>query len=113
MKKLFISLLLVTSNTWATECKTTTVSIERNGKIESESATVCKEGSPIERKIYVGDIILENEVGKSKVSEYFIYRNTKCRMFTEHTAKNKELRIYHGVICQINNKEDWLVIDKW
>lgn len=114
MKKFVYLLLLVSLTALADECKVTTVTIERNGKVESETATVCKEGQPIDTKIRIGDTILESEVGRSKMDKYFTYRNSRCRMFTEHMAKDKLLRVYHGVICQIDNSEtNWIVIDKW
>jgi hypothetical protein len=35
-------------------------------------------------------------------------------MFIEHTAQNKEMKIYHGVICQLDGSDtNWLVVDKW
>jgi len=116
--KYFTILVLVAglgycSASHADECKTTKVTIERNGKVESETATICKEGDPIDTKVHVGDTILESEVSKTNLDKYFTYHNTKCRIFSEHTVLNKELRDYYGVICQINNGDNWIVVDKW
>jgi len=113
MKKYLILLMLVSAQAYATNCKVTTVQIENDGRFQTETATVCKEGADI-RKIKVGDIILEIEVGKSKIDKVFNYRNSQCKMFTESAVKNSELRVYHGVMCQLdNNKANWLVVDKW
>ena len=114
MKYLIATLLFLSHTAWASDCKTTTVTIEKDGKVSSETATVCKEGNPIDRTVKVGDVILESEVGESKVTKYFNYNNTRCRMFKEHTAKDKVLHVYNGVICQIDNSgANWLVVDKW
>jgi hypothetical protein len=114
MKRLLLILLFLSHTVSANECKTTTVTIEKDGKVSSETATVCKEGNPIDRTIKVGDIILESEVGEAKVTKYFNYNNSRCRMFSEHTAKDKALHVYYGVICQVDNSgANWLVVDKW
>lgn len=84
------------------------------GKFKTEAVTVCKEGNKPIPKIKIGDTILENEVGKSKVDLYFDWRNTKCRLFAERFAERGELNVYHGVICQVDNSgANWLVVDKW
>jgi hypothetical protein len=113
MKKYLILLMLVSAQAYATNCKVTTVQIENEGKFQTETATVCKEGSEV-GKIKIGDVILESEVGKSKIDKMFNYRNSQCKMFTESTAKDKVLRVYHGVMCQLDgNQANWLVVDKW
>ena len=112
MKYIITLLLLLANTSWAQDCKTTTVTIEKDGKVSRETATICKEGGPIDRTVKIGDIILESEVGQAKVTKYFNYNNTRCRMFSEHTAKEKVLHVYYGVICQVDSA-DWLVVDKW
>lgn len=88
--------------------------LDLGGKFNSEAVTVCKEGTATLQKIKKGDHILENEVGRSKMDKYFTYQNTRCRMFTERTSDKGELRVYHGVICQIDKGDtNWLVVDKW
>lgn len=84
--------------------------LELGGKFNTEAVTICKEGTATLQKIKIGDHILESEVGKSKVTKYFVYNNQNCRMFTERT-KN---RTYNGVICQNEDSEtNWTVVDKW
>ena len=88
--------------------------LDLGGKFNSEAVTICKEGTATLQKIKKGDHILENEVGRSKMDKYFTYQNTRCRMFTERTSDKGELRVYHGVICQIDKGDtNWLVVDKW
>jgi hypothetical protein len=95
-------------------CKITTVTIERNGHVETETATICKEGADVNDTVKVGDIILENEVGHAVMKKYFTYRNARCRMFTEHHVVNKQLHDHYGVICQTEkNSPQWIVVDKW
>lgn len=84
--------------------------VELGGKFNTEAVTICKEGNATLQKIKIGDHILENEVGKSKVTKYFTYNNQKCRMFTERYKH----QTYNGVICQNEDSQiNWTVVDKW
>lgn len=89
--------------------------LELGGSFETEAVTVCKEDdTDLADNIRVGDTILESEVGRSKMNEYFDYHNTKCRLFTQRISKDRQLRVYNGVICQIDNSDtNWIVVDKW
>lgn len=93
------------------------------GKFTTEAITVCREGNAnTERlskgfepvKLRIGDKILESEVGKSKIENYFTYKNQTCRMFTERYTFKGNQEIYNGVICQ-NDRIDtnWTVVDRW
>lgn len=114
MKYLICILTFFCSSAFA-ECKLTSASIEREGIVANETLTVCKEGAVNFPKIKKGDVILETEVNKSRVSvDYFTYQNSRCRLFMENQTHNGKLRVYHGVICQIDNSDtNWLVVDKW
>jgi len=84
------------------------------GKFKTEAITACREGEIAPMKIKIGDTILETEVGPSKMNKYFNYQNNRCRMFSEHMVVDRQLRVYHGVICQVDNSNtNWLVVDKW
>jgi hypothetical protein len=88
--------------------------LDLGGTFQTESVVSCKEGDILPPKIKKGDTILENEVAKFKVKKYFTYKGARCRMFQEHYSVDRELREYHGVICQIDNSDtNWLVVDKW
>jgi len=88
--------------------------LDIGGKFKAESVTTCKEGNPILNKIKKGDTILETEAPPAPIKKYFTYRNSRCRMFQEHLEVDKELKVYNGVICQIDNRDtNWLVVDKW
>lgn len=115
MRYLIISLLCFCNIAFADDnCKTVTVTIERNGQVEAETATICKEGQDINDTVKVGDIVLENELGRAAVRKYFTYRNARCRMFAEHHVVNKQLHDHFGVICQVEkNSPNWMVVDKW
>jgi hypothetical protein len=114
MKKILLPLLFIVNTAFADECKITTVVIERDGQVNTESATVCKENGRVVHKLSIGDQILEDEVGRSKIDKYFTYNNNRCRMFTENVPLNKKLRVYHGVICQVDaTTATWMVVDKW
>lgn len=93
------------------------------GEFTTEAITVCREGDAnVERlskgfepvKLKIGDRILESEVGKSKIENYFTYNNRTCRMFTERYTFKGNAEIYNGVICQ-NDRIDnnWTVVDRW
>ena len=84
------------------------------GQFNSESITVCREGQKVERKIKAGNLILETEVGRSKIDLYFKYQNMRCRNFLDQFFELGKLRQYFGVICQANpNDPMWMVMDKW
>lgn len=88
--------------------------LDLGGKFTTEAVTVCKEGAAPNHKIKIGDMILENEVGKSRVTKYFNYRNARCRMFQQTLAEGRAMKVYHGVICETDNSgANWIVIDKW
>ena len=84
------------------------------GNFQAESVTVCTDGQKLNRKIKIGDSILENEVGRvSEVNaKYFKHKNSKCRLFRERYNDRGQLQVYHGVICQTDD-ENWTVVDKW
>lgn len=114
MKNLLILLFFVSQIAVAGDCKVTTVTIEKNGKVEAETRTVCKEGTAPDPKIKIGDIVLESEVGVSKIDNYFTYRRQRCRIFEDQGIFQKQVRDYYGVICQIEkDSSNWIVVDKW
>jgi hypothetical protein len=114
MKTLAFILLTLPALVYA-ECRVTSAAFESDGQFKTETVTVCKEGETVAKKIKKGDTILETEVGKSNSRvTYFRYQNTTCRLFTERLTQEGNLRVYHGVICQIDNSPtNWLVVDKW
>ena len=84
------------------------------GKFQTEAITICGDGNSFTGKIKTGDVILENEVGRSKVDLYFNYNNARCRLFTERLSQNRRLVVNHGVICQTDQVgANWIVVDKW
>lgn len=89
--------------------------VSLGGTFDSESATTCKEGeTDLVDNIKVGDTILETEVGRNKMNKYFTFQDARCRLFTQKLAYKRELRVYHGVICEIENSStNWIVVDKW
>lgn len=114
IKNLFFLIAMLPSVAYA-DCRVTSASFESDGQYKTESVTVCKEGETVAKQIKKGDTILETEVGKSNSRiESFKYQNTTCKLFTERLTKDGTLRVYHGVICQIDNSPtNWLVVDKW
>lgn len=114
MKHLLLTLILVSNVVWA-DCYTRTVSrSDADDNVSAEAVSVCSSGEVQKRPVKVGDTILETEVGKSKITKYFNHQNSQCRMFTERYEIDKRLRVYHGVICQVDNLgTNWIVVDKW
>jgi len=114
MKYLTVVLAVLCTSAFA-DCRQTSASIEREGIVANETLTVCKEGVGEFPKIKKGDVILESEVNKSRVDVgYFNYRNSRCRLFMENQTVKGKLRVYNGVICQVDNSDtNWLVVDKW
>jgi hypothetical protein len=114
MKNLLILTVFISQLAFAGDCKVTTVTVERNGQVEAETRTVCKEGATPDTKLKIGDVILENEVGQAPVTKYFTYHRQRCRMFEEQAIFQKKIRDYYGVICQMDsNGSNWVVVDKW
>lgn len=89
--------------------------VELGGTFITDAVTVCDDNeTDLVDNVRIGDTILENEVGPSKITGYFNYQNTKCRMFTQRLAYRQQLKVYNGVICQVDNsKTNWIVVDKW
>jgi hypothetical protein len=114
MKNLLILAFFISQLAFAGDCKVTTVTIERNGQVEAETRTVCKEGETPNTKLKIGDIISENEVATSRIGNYFIYRKHRCRIFEDQGLFRKQVRDYYGVICQTEKDSlNWIVVDKW
>jgi hypothetical protein len=114
MKNLLILTFFLSQLAFAGDCKVTTVTVEKNGQVEAETRTVCKEGTVPDTKIKIGDVVLESEVGESQITNYFVYHRQRCRMFEEQAIFQKKIRDYHGVICQMSkNDSNWIVVDKW
>lgn len=89
--------------------------VELGGTFATDSVTVCDEGeTDLVDNVQIGDTILENEVSPSKIKGYFNYHNARCRMFTQSLVKNRIMRVYNGVICEVENSHtNWIVVDKW
>lgn len=89
--------------------------VELGGTFATDAVTVCDDAeTDLVDNFRIGDTILENEVSPSKIQGYFNYNNSKCRLFTQRLAYRRELRVYNGVICQVDNsKTNWIVVDKW
>ena len=79
-------------------------------KIDPGTDILCRE----DKRINAGDLILEGDVGLSKVHLYFKYQGMRCRNFLEKYYDDGKAKQYFGVICQPNSNEpQWLVMDKW
>jgi hypothetical protein len=114
MKNLLILTVFISQLVFAGDCKVTTVTVERDGKVEAETRTVCKEGATPDTKLKIGDVVLESEMGRAQVTNYFTYHRQRCRMFEEQAIFQKKIRDYYGVICQIEkDNSNWIVVDKW
>ena len=84
------------------------------GKFKTEAVTICSEGDAALHKLRIGDLILENEVGRIESEGYFQYRNSICRLFVERRGINRKLMVYHGVICKTDEVGlNWIVVDRW
>jgi hypothetical protein len=84
------------------------------GKFQTQAITVCSDQGSPRSKVLVGDIVLETELAKVRNHKYFIYQNSKCRLFVERRELNRQLVVNYGVICQLDDlHESWIVVDKW
>jgi hypothetical protein len=86
---------------------------QMGGIFQTESITVCNEGKPVQfRPVKIGDLVMDNELGRMDRGQNFKYRNSNCRLFREKYEKDRIFRVTHGVICQTDHQE-WIVVDKW
>jgi hypothetical protein len=85
------------------------------GQFKSQAHVICSDGKPAKRHIQIGDTILENEVGmNTRLNHYWPYKQySKCRIFKEQYVRNKAPVEYNGVICQQDQNDIWVVVDKW
>jgi hypothetical protein len=86
---------------------------QMGGVFQTESITVCNEGGNVKfQPVKVGDLVMDNELGRLDRGQNFKYHNSNCRLFREKYEQNKQFRVNHGVMCQTDHQE-WIVVDKW
>lgn len=88
-------------------------------KVRSITETLCTDFEDIQiRPVKIGDRIWESNVdipSNRKDRNYFSYKGTRCRMFSEQIPVLQGLYLARGVICRIGTTPNarWLVIDKY
>ena len=86
---------------------------QMGGVFQTESITVCNEGKSVQFKpVKIGDLVMDNELGRVDRGQNFKYHNSNCRLFREKYERDRQFRVNHGVMCQTDNQE-WIVVDKW
>lgn len=90
------------------------------GIIHAENQLVCSDLLDIYvRPVRRGDLIWESETDMhsdlGERGKYFFYKQARCRKFIERTARDQNLIIYQGIICQndTGSNSKWRVIDKY
>lgn len=90
------------------------------GLITSDNQMVCSDLPEITvRPVNRGELIWESETDMhshpSQRGQYFTYKQARCRKFIERTARDQNLIIYQGIICQNDTgpNSKWRVIDKY
>jgi hypothetical protein len=87
--------------------------------ISSDTQMVCSDLPDIRiRPVHIGEVIWESETDMHRHPQerkYFDYKQTKCRMFTERNAKDRNLYTYQGIICKVDSGpySKWRVVDKY
>ena len=88
--------------------------VTMGGTFQAEAITSCSEGRPVQKKIRIGDAILEDEAAPHpKFLHYFTHELARCRVFKETVDTVDKMETYNGVICQIKHTNYWRVVDKW
>jgi hypothetical protein len=88
-------------------------------RVAADSQMVCSDLPEITvHPVHIGDIIWQSEVDVHTIPaerKDFWYKRSRCRMFVERDAKNSNLWLYQGEICQISTQPNskWQVIDKY
>lgn len=89
------------------------------GRVSVDNQMVCSDLPEITvHPVRIGDIIWQSEVDVHTIPAErrdFWYKRSRCRMFVERDAKNSNLWLYQGAICQISTAPNskWRVIDKY
>ncbi|CAB4129240.1 hypothetical protein UFOVP112_338 [uncultured Caudovirales phage] len=88
-------------------------------RVTASTDMVCSDLPDIRiRPVRIGDIIWESEVDVHRhqnEQKYFDYKQTRCRMFTERNAKDRNFYTYQGIICKVDSSPNskWQVVDKY
>jgi hypothetical protein len=88
-------------------------------RVTSDTQMVCSDVTDIRiRPVRIGETVWESETDMHRHEQerkYFDYKQTKCRMFTERNAKDRNLYTYQGIICKVDTlpNSKWLVVDKY
>lgn len=88
-------------------------------RVSADNQMVCSDLPEIRvHPVKIGDIIWQSEVDIHTIPaerKDFWYKRSRCRMFVERDAKNSNLWLYQGEICQVSNTPNskWQVIDKY
>lgn len=88
-------------------------------QITAKTQMICSDLPDIRvRPVRIGEIVWESETDMHLHPEerkYFTYKSTRCRMFTERGAKDRNLSVYQGIICKMESGPNakWRVVDKY
>ena len=88
-------------------------------QVRADTQMVCSDLPDIRiRAVRIGEVIWESETDMHRHKQergYFNYKQTRCRMFTERNAQDRNLYTYQGIICKVNSSPNskWRVIDKY
>lgn len=87
--------------------------------VRADTQMVCSDLPDIRiRPVRIGEIVWESETDMHRHEQerrYFNYKQTRCRMFTERNAKDRNLYTYQGIICKADTNPNgkWQVVDKY
>jgi len=88
--------------------------VTMGGTFRTEAITSCSDGKSIQKKLRIGDAILENDAPPHpKFLSYFQHELARCRVFSETVDSVEKTETYTGVICQIKHTNYWRVVDRW
>ena len=88
-------------------------------QIRADTQMVCSDLPDIRiRAVRIGEVVWDSETDMHRHEQerkYFDYKQTRCRMFTERNAKDRNLYTYQGIICKADTNPNgkWRVIDKY
>lgn len=88
-------------------------------KVSASMTMVCSDLPDIRiRTVHIGETVWESETDMHvhpQERDYFWYKRSKCRYFTEQSARDNNMITYQGVICKKDSTpgSKWQVIDKY
>lgn len=87
-------------------------------EINANSTLLCsddpaKNPNPAAKHLEVGQVVNDEDVPYHPTRGRFNYRGSECRYYINTEVNGKDLYQWQGVMCQVNNGQNWVILDKY